>query len=113
MDAQKVTIEIAPSNPATCQLDKPMVFLVFFNYLSFGRPLATKTIQHVSNANPEGTERFKGPSTLDIIALKSSPAMQISVSSKLHEDNHSTRFKYKSARHGTLSGHHRARHKRS
>ena len=69
------------------------VFLMYFNYLSFWRPLATKTIQNVSNANPDGTERFKGPTALDIIALKSSPAMQISVSSKLHEDNHSTRFK--------------------
>ena len=54
---------------------KTLIFLVFFNYLPFGRLLATNTIQHVSNANPEGTERFKGPSALAIIALKSSPAM--------------------------------------
>ena len=72
---------------------KALVFLVHFNYLPFWRPLATKTIQHVSNANPDGTKRFKGPNALDIIALKSSPAMQIIVSSKLHKDNHSTRFK--------------------
>ena len=72
---------------------KSLVFLVYFNYVEFCRPLTTKTIQHVSKANPHGTGRFKGPTALDKIARKSSPAMEISVSSKLLEDNHSTRFK--------------------
>ena len=50
-------------------------------------------IQHVSNANPDGTDRFQGTTAIGISAHKSSPAGQICVSSKLHENNHSTRFK--------------------
>ena len=72
---------------------KALVFLMYFNYLPFWCPLATKIIQHVSNANPHGTDRFQSTTELDISALKSSPTKQIRVSSKLHEDNHSTRFK--------------------
>ena len=59
-------------------------------------------IQHISNAIPHGTDRFKGTTALDKSALKSSPALRIRVSSKLHDDTHSTRLKYKSAWHGAI-----------
>ena len=61
----------------------------------FANPVScTKTvIQHVSNANPHGTERFKDTTALDMTALKTPPAGQIRVSSKLHNDNHSPSFK--------------------
>ena len=44
-------------------------------------------IQHVSSANPHGTDRFQASTLLDKNALKSSPAMRIRVSSKLYGNN--------------------------
>ena len=50
-----------------CQfgIQKTLVFLMYFNYLSISGLLTKQILQHVSNANPHGTDRFQGSTLLN------------------------------------------------